>query len=202
MFVRPASPAPAFHDERTAPMAKSNKSGQSPSPGGTAALCARLAAPVAEELGLTLWDVRFLKEGASWYLRYFVDKDEGVTVDDCAALSRRLSPLLDEADPIPQSYCLEVCSPGVNRELTRPEHFEAWEGLPVNVRLYRPAENGEREIAGLLQGFADGRLTLELEDGSQRSIDKKEISLVHAIDDLEDDDWAEDTEDRSESENE
>ena len=183
-------------------MAKSNKSGQSPSPGGTAALCARLAAPVAEELGLTLWDVRFLKEGASWYLRYFVDKDEGVTIDDCAALSRRLSPLLDEADPIPQSYCLEVCSPGVNRELTRPEHFEAWEGQPVNVRLYRPAEDGEREIAGLLQGFADGRLTLELEDGSQRSIDKKEISLVHAIDDLEDDDWAEDTEDRSESENE
>ncbi len=80
--------------------------------GGTATVCRRLAEPVAAELGLTLWDVRFVKEGATWYLRYIIDRDEGVTIDDCAALSRRLSPLLDAADPIPQAYCLEVMSPG------------------------------------------------------------------------------------------
>ena len=78
--------------------------------GGTVAVCARLAQPVAEELGLVLWDVRFVKEGATWYLRYIIDKEEGVSIDDCVEMSRRLNPILDEADPIPQAYCMEVSS--------------------------------------------------------------------------------------------
>lgn len=153
--------------------------------GSTAAVCRRLAEPVAEELGLTLWDVRFVKEGASWYLRYIIDRDEGVTIDDCAALSRRLSPLLDEADPIPQAYSLEVMSPGIERELTRPEHFVHCEGWAVVVRLIRPLD-GEREFAGILLGLEDGTVSIELEDGERRSFPQKEIALVHVIDETED----------------
>ena len=95
----------------------------------TVAVCTRLARPVAEELGLQLWDVRFVKEGADWYLRFFIDREGGVTINDCEEMSRRLDKLLDEADPIACSYCLEVSSPGVERELIRPEHFEQfWAG--------------------------------------------------------------------------
>lgn len=162
-------------------MAKAKGAGGSP--GGTAALTAKLAAPVAEELGLLLWDVRFVKEGASWILRIVIDKeDEPVSIDDCVAMSRRMSTLLDEADPIPQSYCLEVTSPGAERELTRPEHFAYYEGWAVAVRLYRPLD-GEREFAGLLKGFDGHRVTIEEEDGGERSFEKKEIASVHVIED-------------------
>lgn len=82
---------------------------------------------MAEELGLVLWDVRFVKEGATWYLRYIIDKEEGVSIDDCVEMSRRLNPILDEADPIPQAYCMEVSSQGLNRELVKPAHFAAFE---------------------------------------------------------------------------
>ena len=159
-------------------MAKTTRKGGS---GNTAAICYRLAQPVAEELGLFLWDVRFVKEGTDWFLRIAIDKDEGVSIDDCVAMSRRMSDLLDEVDPIPQSYCLEVMSPGIERELTRPEHFAAYEGWPVAVRLFRPLD-GVREFAGLLTGYADHTITIEEEDGTVRSFDKKDVSLVHAID--------------------
>ena len=84
---------------------------QGPGAGNTVAVCTRLAQPVAEELGLQLWDVRFVKEGADWYLRFFIDREGGVTIDDCEEMSRRMDKLLDEADPIACSYCLEVSSP-------------------------------------------------------------------------------------------
>ena len=150
---------------------------------GVAATCRRLAQPVAEELGLTLWDVRFVKEGASWYLRYWIDKDGGADLNDCVALSRRLNPLLDEADPIPQSYSLEVSTPGVERELTRPEHFAYCEGWAVVVRLYH-AVDGEREFAGILLPLAeDGSVCIETEEGDVLTFAKKEVSLVHVLDD-------------------
>lgn len=150
---------------------------------GVAATCRRLAQPVAEELGLTLWDVRFVKEGASWYLRYWIDKDGGADLNDCVALSRRLNTLLDEADPIPQSYSLEVSTPGVERELTRPEHFAYCEGWAVVVRLYH-AVDGEREFAGILLPLAeDGSVCIETEEGEQLTFAKKEVSLVHVLDD-------------------
>ena len=87
-----------------------------------------------ESQGVTLWDVRFVKEGADWYLRVIIDKPDGVDINDCVDMTHLLSPALDKADPIAQSYCLEVMSPGIERELTRPEHFEAFEGEPVTVR--------------------------------------------------------------------
>ena len=154
-------------------------------PGGVAALCRRLAEPEAQALGLTLWDVRFVKEGASWYLRFIIDKDGGADLNDCVALSRRLNPLLDEADPIPGSYSLEVSTPGVERELTRPEHFAWCEGWAVVVRLFRPLE-GEREFAGILMPPGEsGAVVIETEEGDLLTFQKKEVASVRVIDDVE-----------------
>ena len=151
-------------------------------PGGVAGAVAPLAEPITAELGLMLWDIRFVKEGATWILRVVIDKEEEpVSINDCVAVSRRLSPVLDEADPIPQSYCLEVTSPGADRELTREEHYAYYEGYPVTLKLYRPDENGQKELVGLLIGWEDG-FTIETEEGESLTLDKKSVAAVHAID--------------------
>lgn len=150
--------------------------------GGIAAVCRDIAQPFAESLGLSIWDVRFVKEGADWYLRVIIDKPDGVDINDCVDMSHLLSPALDKADPIPQSYCLEVMSPGIERELTRPEHFAAYEGLPVTVRLIRPDENGEKEFVGLLLAASDGELTVQTEEEQLRTISRKAIAAVNAVD--------------------
>ena len=181
---------------------KSAKNGKRPggasSGGNTAAVCYRLAKPVAEELGLALWDVRFVKEGATWFLRIFIDREDGdVSIDDCVAMSRRMDKLLDEADPVPQSYCLEVSSPGMERELTRPEHFALCEGWPVILRLIRPLEDGTREIAGILDGYEGGAVRITTEDGQARTFLKKETSSVRLMDD---ELWDDDNEGETENE--
>ena len=153
--------------------------------GNTVAVCRRLAEPVAAELGLTLWDVRFVKEGASWYLRFMIDREEGVSIDDCVAMSRRMNPILDEADPISHAYCMEVMSPGIERELTRPEHFGYCAGWPVVVRLIRPLD-GVREFTGILNGLTDGNVLLQTAEG-ERTFARKDISAVHVLDDGSDD---------------
>ena len=136
-------------------MAQSNGKRQN-----TASVCAQLAAPVAQQMGLELWDVTSEKEGAGWYLRYLIDREGGVDIDQCEAFSRQVSDLLDEADPIPQSYTLEVGSPGIERKLTQPWHFQRYLGRPVVVRLIRPVE-GEREFVGTLWAYnEDGTVTL------------------------------------------
>lgn len=96
-----------------------------------------IAKPVADSLGLKLWDIRFLKEGASWYLRIYIDKDGGVSIDDCENMSRGVDKPLDTADPIEQSYYLEVSSPGIERELTRQEHFKLCMGQKIKLRTDR-----------------------------------------------------------------
>ena len=151
-------------------------------PGGIAGAVAPLVEPITAELELVLWDIRFIKEGATWILRVIIDReDQPVSINDCVAVSRKLSPVLDEADPIPQSYCLEVTSPGADRELTRPEHYAYYEGYPVNLKFYRPDENGQKELAGLLVGWEDG-FTIETEEGNTLTFDKKQVAAVHAID--------------------
>ena len=160
---------------------------QGPGAGNTVAVCTRLAQPVAEELGLQLWDVRFVKEGADWYLRCFIDREGGVTIDDCEEMSRRMDKLLDEADPIACSYCLEVSSPGVERELSRPEHFEQFLGWPVKVRTIRPVD-GVREFVGLLERW-DGEtasLEIEEEDGCRHVFSRKDVASVHLTEEWED----------------
>lgn len=96
-----------------------------------------LARPVVEEEGCKLWSVEYIKEAGTWYLRVYIDKDGGVGIADCEAISRRLDPILDEADPIPESYVFEVGSAGAERELKRPSDFEQFIGSDVEVKLYQ-----------------------------------------------------------------
>lgn len=149
--------------------------------GNTVAAVWQIAAPIAEELGLELWDIRFEKEGANWYLRIFIDKEGGVGIEDCENMSRAIDEPLDEADPIEQSYCLEVSSPGIERELTREEHFRAYTGQKVMLRLIRP-KDGVREFKGILEGYDGALLTVRLADGTGLCVEKKETSFVKADD--------------------
>ena len=149
--------------------------------GNTVAAVWALAEPLAQQLGLTLWDIRFVKEGASWYLRVFVDKEGGVSVDDCVAMSHALDGPLDETDPIEQNYYLEVSSPGLERELTREEHFQALLGARIKVRLIRPVDN-VRDFTGELLSFENGAITLLLENGTQMQLQKKEASWIRLDD--------------------
>ena len=137
---------------------------------------AALALPVVERAGCTLWDVEYIKEAGSWFLRVYIDKEGGVSIDDCEAVSRPLSDLLDQADPIEGSYTFEVSSAGADRALKKPEHFAAFQGAEVEVRLYRPRE-GRKEFVGLLKGFEDGNVTLDA-NGSETVFTKQEIALV------------------------
>lgn len=137
----------------------------------------QLAEPYAKQLGLEIWDVRFEKEGADWFLRIFIDKEGGVSINDCVDMTHAIDKPLDDADPIEQSYCLEVSSPGVERELRRDEHFLKFIGQPVMVKLIRPLEN-KREYNGILESYENGSFELRLEDGTGLMINKKETSYV------------------------
>ena len=145
--------------------------------GNTEKLVYELVKPIADEKGSDIWDVRFEKEGASWYLRVFIDRQEGVSIDDCEAVSRPLSDLLDEKDPISQGYFLEVGSAGLDRELIRQSHFEASVGKPVRAGLYKQL-NGSKEAVGLLKSFDSEKLTLALPMGEG---DDSSISIPLAI---------------------
>ena len=124
-------------------------------------LTARLALPVVEAQGCTLWDVEYVREAGSWYLRVYIDKEDGVSIDDCEAVSRGLDPLLDEADPIPDAYTFEVSSAGADRPLKKPEHFAAFMGAEIDVKFYRPID-GQKARTGILAGYEDGDVTLDL----------------------------------------
>ena len=131
----------------------------------TVATVEALVRPVVEGMGLSLWDVRFEKEGPDWFLRVLIDRDTPLDTDTCEAVSRAIDPILDEADPIQQSYYLEVGSPGLGRRLTRPEHYQALKGQKCLAHLYRPDSQGRREVSGLLEGLQDGIVTLAAPDG-------------------------------------
>lgn len=133
--------------------------------------------PYAEALGLEIWDVTFKKEGTDWYLRIFIDKEGGVSIDDCVDLTHAVSKPLDEADPIAQNYMLEISSPGVERELTREEHFAKYIGAAVTVRTIRPVD-GVRDFGGTLERYENKTVTVKLPDDSTVSFDKKDINYV------------------------
>lgn len=118
-----------------------------------------LARPVVEEEGCKLWSVEYIKEAGTWYLRIFIDKDGGVGIADCEAISRRLDPILDEADPLPESYVFEVGSAGAERELKRTSDFEQFIGSDVEVKLYQPYE-GRKTLVGTLEEYNDGNITV------------------------------------------
>ena len=126
-------------------------------------LVTQMALPVVEEAGCELWDVEYLREAGTWYLRVYIDKPEGVDILDCENVSRKLSDLLDEADPIEGSYTLEVSSAGAERPLKRPGDYERFMGSPVAVKLYQ-AREGRKEFAGVLAGYDNGDVTITVGD--------------------------------------
>jgi len=137
---------------------------------------AAFAQPIVEEHGCSLWDVEYVREGSDYILRLYIDKEGGVDISDCEAVSRAVDPILDEKDPIPGSYQFEVCSAGLERALKRPQDFERFLGSPVTVKLYRP-HNGLKEIPGILRGCEDGRVTVEA--GKETiTFEKSQVALV------------------------
>ena len=135
-----------------------------------------LSKPVVEEAGCTLWDVEYVREAGTWFLRVYIDKEGGVSISDCETISRILDPMLDEADPIPDSYVFEVGSAGAERELKRPSDFQQFMGKEVEVRLYQPM-NGQKAFVGSLEGYEDGNVTL-LVGSKTMSFTKSQTALV------------------------
>lgn len=143
-----------------------------------------MAVPVAKELGLEIWDVVFVKEGADWFLRIFIDKEGGISINDCVDMTKAIDPVLDESDPVPHQYSLEVSSPGINRRLNRPKHFEQLLGEPIRVKLIRPLEDGTRVIEGILIDTGENNsFEVQIDDETSISFEKKECSMVCLLDD-------------------
>ena len=136
----------------------------------------QLAEPVTAAQGCELWDVEYVREGSEWYLRLYIDKDGGVDISDCERVSRAVDPVLDEKDPIAESYRFEVCSAGLERTLKRPSDFEQFMGANILIKLYRP-RNGLKELNGILRGYDDGKVTAEC--GKETiTFEKSEVALV------------------------
>ena len=137
---------------------------------------AQFAEPIVKAHGCQLWDIEYVREGSERFLRLFIDKEGGVGIDDCEAIARAVDPILDEKDPIPESYCFEVCSAGLERPLKRPSDFEKFMNSPILLKLYRP-RNGLKEIPGILRGYEDGCVTVEA--GKETiQFQKSEVALV------------------------
>lgn len=136
----------------------------------------KLAEPVAAEEGCEIWDVEYVKEASGFVLRVYIDKEGGVSIDDCERVSRRLDPLLDEADPIPDSYTFEVSSAGAERHLKRPSDFERFMGSLVEVKLYS-AWLGAKQFVGTLSGYDKGKVSIDV-NGETMTFDGSDIASV------------------------
>ena len=139
-------------------------------------IVAELAAPVAAEFGCELWDTEYVREAGQWFLRLYLDKAGGVDILDCENVSRKVSDLLDEVDPIEGSYVFEVSSAGAERQLKRPSDFERFIGSPVLVKTYQNRD-GRKEFPGVLKGYEDGEILLQI--GTQElRFNKSEVAMV------------------------
>ena len=136
-----------------------------------------LVQPIMEELGFELVDVTYEKEGSAWYLRVYIDKPGGITIDDCEVVNRRVGALLDEQDFIEESYIFEVSSPGLGRPLKKDKDFARSIGEEVEVHLFRPL-NRQKEFVGLLKAFDKDTVTLELEDETELVLERSAIALI------------------------
>ena len=153
-----------------------------------AGVVAELLAPVVEELGYDLWDVVYEKEGSMWYLRITIDKFEGITIDDCELVHRTIDPILDEADPIENSYNLEVSSPGIERELRTPQHIVAFTGTgeTVEVKFFAP-KNGVKSVLGTIEAYDADTDTLTLAVGDEAmSVTRSECARIRTVYDFDD----------------
>ncbi|NLH00402.1 MAG: ribosome maturation factor RimP [Clostridiales bacterium] len=134
------------------------------------------ARPIVEQNGCELWDVEYVSEGGQWYLRIYIDKSGGVSIDDCEKISRAVDPILDEKDPIENSYIFEVSSAGLERHLKRPAHFLRCMGENVEVRLYKPFE-GSKIYIGTLSGYDNGDITIDC-SGKAMFFKKEQVANV------------------------
>ena len=137
---------------------------------------AQFAEPVVQAHGCTLWDVEYVREGGEWFLRLYIDKDGGVDISDCEAISRAVDPILDEKDPVPDSYNFEVCSAGLERQLKRPSDFEKFLGSPVLLKTYQNRD-GRKEFPGVLKEYDGGAVVLEMGKQELR-FEKNEVAMV------------------------
>ncbi len=136
----------------------------------------QFAQPIVEDCGCSLWDVEYVREGSERFLRLYIDKEGGITIDDCEKVHRAVDPVLDEKDPIAESYHFEVCSAGLERALKRPSDFQQFMGSPILIKLYRP-RNGLKEIPAVLTGYDEGKITATA--GKETlTFEKSEVALV------------------------
>ena len=138
---------------------------------------AQLALPFVEAAGCSLWDVEYVKEAGEWFLRIYIDKEGGFTVDDCETVSRRLSDWLDKADFIEDSYILEVSSPGLGRPLKKEKDFVRNKGKEVDIKLYRAIDR-QKDFTGILTDFDKDTVTITMGDGETVVFDKADIALI------------------------
>ncbi len=141
----------------------------------------KMAEPLVLENGMELIDVEYVKEGAEWYLRLFLDKegDEGIDLDDCELISRKFSDILEEKDPITQAYRLEVSSPGIERPLKRTKDFQRFQGEKVQVKTFSEVE-GKKQFIGILQETTEETVTLDV-DGTSIAIPRKQIGKANLV---------------------
>lgn len=137
----------------------------------------KLLEPILEKNQFELYDVEYVKEMGNWYLRIYIDKEEGISVEDCEVVSRAMNDLLDSEDFIPDAYIFEVSSPGLGRQLKRDKHFAKSLGEEVEVKLYK-ALNKKKEFVGLLIDFNENTITIELEDGNTMEVARADIAIV------------------------
>lgn len=137
----------------------------------------KLLEPLVKANHFEVYDVEYVKEGGNWFLRCYIDKEGGITVDDCELVSRSLSDLLDKEDFIPDAYILEVSSPGLGRLLKRDKHFEKSIGEEVEIKLFKPIDK-KKDYIGILVGFDQNILTIETEDETRMDIPRAGISSV------------------------
>ena len=135
-----------------------------------------LIRPSVTGAGYDLYDLIFVKEGSNWYLRIFIDKPGGVTIDDCEIVSRAVEKVLDEKDPIEQSYILEVSSPGLDRPLKKEADFDKYKGSRVDVKLYKP-QSGRKLFTGILEGLHDGNIVIVDDSGKRLCFPKSGVAL-------------------------
>jgi ribosome maturation factor RimP len=140
----------------------------------------QLLAPVAEAQGVELYDLEYVKEGGDRILRLFIDKEGGVDLNDCERVSRAAESVLDEKDPIPAAYVLEVSSPGIERKLKKDSHFARYAGAKVEIRLYSPIA-GRKKFTGVLNGLNDGVIGMTDTDGHGWSFERQKISSCKLV---------------------
>lgn len=140
-------------------------------------IVSELAKPVCEEYGCELWDVEYVREAGEWYLRVYIDKEGGVSINDCVDVTRALDPMLDERDLIQESYTFEVSSAGVERRLRRESDFERFMGAFCAVKLYK-SRDGKKEYTGYLTAYENGDVTIRLKTGGEITFTKAEVASV------------------------